>query len=86
MRCDSRSKECKADSEGLHLDKVQRKFDSKEGRHTKSEYNQINERSERAAPDDVEQACLLAGYLVSEPGCKVGLENTQNRAVREKRI
>lgn len=30
-------------------------LDSKEGRHTKSEYNQINERSERAAPDGVEQ-------------------------------
>lgn len=45
-------------------------LDSKERPHTKSEHNQINERNERAAPDGVEQACLLIGHLMSEPWCK----------------
>lgn len=76
------AKSAKLIARAFILTRFRVKFDSKEGRHTKSEYNQINERSERAAPDGVEQACLLAGYLMSEPGCKIGPENTQNRVVR----
>lgn len=44
-------------------------LDSKERPHAKSEYNEINEGSERAAPDGVEQACLLIAHLMSEPWC-----------------
>lgn len=45
-------------------------LDSKERPRTKSEYNQMNERRERAAPNGIDQACLLTGHLMSEPRCK----------------